>query len=131
MTLDSELQKELLRIKDVPRKNLTGSEAKIYKSVYHAVTRKLPPTGCSQLCTTVYLLVRNVIKKIEAVTPTAPSGQKAKVEVKKVGATRITASELKAATVQQLKEIATDRDIPFAKNATKPTMIKLLTEEQG
>jgi len=124
MTLPKDLQDALLEIRHIPRNSLNSDQIRIYKAVYHNVTRKVPPTGCSQLCTTVYLLVRNVIKKLEAIHPVAEPNRKAKVEVKRVEPTAPT--DLSGKTAKQLKAIADERGIKYARNATKTKMLELL-----
>lgn len=134
MTLPKDLQDALLEIRHIPRNSLNSDQIRIYKAVYHNVTRKVPPTGCSQLCTTVYLLVRNVIKKLEAIHPVAEPNKKAEVKYKWVNAAqekRVPAiSDLTGKTAKELKAIADERGIKYARNATKTKMLELLQSNQ-
>ena len=134
MTLPKDLQDALLEIRHIPRNSLNSDQIRIYKAVYHNVTRKVPATGCSQLCTTVYLLVRNVIKKLEAIHPVAEPNRKAKVEVKRVAEPRDENGkpygDMYKMTAKELKEIAKERGIKYARNATKTKMLELLQSNE-
>jgi len=122
--LPEELITDLLAIAGKDRRALTNADQMVYNEVYRITNNRTPGRGCSGICDSVWLVGRNVIKKLALVRNTpAPADTKAKVEMKRVGKEK----DLSEMTAKELKQIATERNIPFAKNATKATMLKLLT----
>ncbi len=139
--IPSDLRTELLAIASIPREQITNHHRMIYEEVYRIVSGRSPGRGCSGICDTVWLIGRNVIKKLKLVHD-APSGE-GKARVTKKSITFIYNKDTKKAervkphtpestpldkmTAKELKRVATERGLEFKKNATKATMIKLLS----
>lgn len=64
-----ELKTKLLAIQAKARQELTDKDVEIYNAVFHAVTGKVAGGGCSGLCTTTWLIVRNYINRIKTEPP--------------------------------------------------------------
>ena len=128
--IPSDLRTELLAIASIPREQITNHHRMIYEEVYRIVSGRSPGRGCSGICDTVWMVGRNVIKRLKLVHDAPVQEGKAKVETKTVTDydNKVPGLyDMNQLTAKQLKDIATERGLEFKKNATKATMIKLLS----
>lgn len=70
--INEELIDAIMSIQHKQRHQLSERDENIYNSVYREVTGHTPGRGCSGICDTVWLSVRNYVKRLSMLPPPAP-----------------------------------------------------------
>jgi hypothetical protein len=118
--LNQEVLDGLMAIKTKKREDLTKEEGLIFKAAYKDITGRYPQSGCSgTICRGIYIIVHNYLNKLEKHPAKA-------VVIEKVVSEKVAKYDLSTKPLAELKALARDKGIEFAKNAGTAKMIEIL-----
>jgi len=113
--LNQEVLDGLMAIKTKRREDLTKEEGLLFKAAYKDITGIYPQSGCSgTICRGIYIIVHNYLNKLE------------KHPAKAVVIEKVVKYNLASKPLPELKALARDKGIEFAKNAGTAKMIEIL-----
>jgi hypothetical protein len=113
--LNQDVLDGLMAIKTKKREDLTKEEGLIFKAAYKDITGIYPQSGCSgTICRGIYIIVHNYLNKLE------------KHPAKAVVTQKSVKYDLSTKPLAELKSLARDKGIEFAKNAGHAKMVEIL-----